>query len=102
MQVRKRNYLGKAVDGGVGPPSEGAYYTTWEDNKTAIIHSERATNHNRTRDIVTRYHYLPRQVQAGEIKLRAILTEKQEADILTKNTAAKLSIKLKQQVLGLL
>jgi len=102
MQVRKRNCLGKAVDGGVGPPSEGAYYTTWEDNKTAIIHSERATNHNRTRDIVTRYHYLPRQVQAGEIKLRAILTEKQEADILTKNTAAKLSIKLKQQVLGLL
>ena len=84
----------------LGHPQEGPT-TIWEDNKAAIIHSEHATNHNRTKHIDTRYHYLRQQVQVGEIKLRAIATDKREADILTKNTAAKLFIKLKQQVLGL-
>ena len=72
----------------------------WEDNRAAIIHSEHPTNHNRTKHIDTRYHYLRQQVNAGEIKLKQIATTEQEADILTKNTGARLFVKLKQRMLG--
>jgi hypothetical protein len=74
--------------------------TMWEDNRAAIIHSEHSTNHNRTKHIDTRYHYLRQQANAGEIKLKQIATTEQEADILTKNTGAKLFIKLKKRMLG--
>jgi hypothetical protein len=72
----------------------------WEDNRAAICLSENPTNHNRTKHIDVRHHWLRQLVHDKIVKLQAIKTTDQLADILTKNTERSLFIKLRNRVIN--
>jgi hypothetical protein len=72
----------------------------FEDNSGAI---EIATVHKhrpRTKHINTQYHHFRSYVLDGRITIKAIPTEEQWADMLTKPLAAKLLHKFRKAVLG--
>ena len=72
----------------------------WEDNRAAICLSEGPTSHNRTKHIDVRHHWLRQLVNDEIIKLHAIKTQDQQADILTKNTDRSLFIKLRDRIIN--
>ena len=55
-----------------------------EDNTACIAQSKNPVNHQRTRHVNLRYHYLRELVRTQIVKLQHIRTNKQRADALTK------------------
>ena len=58
--------------------------TVYEDDKAAILFADHPGDHRRSKHIDTRRHFVRETVVIGEIALICILTEKQQADGLTK------------------
>jgi hypothetical protein len=56
-----------------------------EDNQAAITVSKNPQDHNKTKHINIRYHFIREQVQGGMVTVRYIGTQDQLADILTKH-----------------
>ena len=54
------------------------------DNKSCINMSENPVDHDRSKHIDTRYHYIRDMVQKGAVQLQYLSTDEQIADILTK------------------
>ena len=58
--------------------------TIYEDNQGAVYISGNPVDHNRTKHIDVRYHYVREKVADGAILVQYIPTEKQVADYFTK------------------
>ena len=56
----------------------------FEDNKACIDYSKNSTNHQRTKHISVRYHFIRDLITDKVLHLQAIPTEENIADILTK------------------
>ena len=54
------------------------------DNQSCIKMSENPVDHDRSKHIDTRYHYIRDMVQKGAVQLQYLSTDEQIADILTK------------------
>jgi len=55
-----------------------------EDNMACIYYSEYPGDHQRTKYIVQKYHFVREQVEAGNIILQKIKTDDNLADLFTK------------------
>ena len=66
----------------------GAYFTSpitlFEDNKACLDYSRNSTNHQRTKDISVRYHFIRELINDRVLKLEPIDTAENVADIFTK------------------
>lgn len=71
-----------------------------EDNQACIAFSTGAGDHNRTKHIEVRYHFVRDKVAKGEVKLIHVSTEHQLADLLTKPLDKIKHERLRMQVLG--
>jgi Reverse transcriptase-like len=69
------------------------------DNQSAIALASNDTFHQRTKHIDIRYHFIRQHVQSGDIKIKWIQTENQQADILTKRINGKRFIVLREQLM---
>ena len=54
------------------------------ENQSCIKMSENPVDHDRSKHIDTRYHYIRDMVQKGAVQLQYLSTDEQIADILTK------------------
>ena len=54
------------------------------DNQSCIKMSENPVDHDRSKHIDTRYHYIRDMVQKGAVKLQYLSTDEKITDILTK------------------
>ena len=59
-------------------------YVVFCDNQSAMDLSKNAMYHARTKHIDVRYHWLRDVIEAKEIKLKKVHTDKNSADMLTK------------------
>lgn len=66
----------------------------YEDNQGAIAIANNPTNHSRTKHISVRFHAIRDHIEAGEIALEYLSTDKMLADGLTKVTTAVAQQKL--------
>ena len=59
------------------------------DNVSAIFMAETANSTNRTRHVDMRYHFVREYVEEGIIKILFVSTDKNLADMFTKNATKK-------------
>ena len=59
------------------------------DNKAAKRLAENAVNHERSKHIDTRYHFIRQVVESGKVQLHYVDTKKNVSDLLTKATSRK-------------
>ena len=74
--------------------------TIHEDNQGCIAMSENPVQHQRTKHIDIRYHFVRERVESGDIKLTYVGTEHQLADLLTKPLNRERVQKLRASVMG--
>jgi len=73
----------------------------YEDNQGAIAMSVNPVNaHKRSKHIDVRFHFLRERVASGEVKLEYIVTEHQQADLLTKPLLRARLVRIRDRVLG--
>ena len=70
------------------------------DNKGAIDLAKNPINHQRSKHIDIRYHYIRSQIQSGRIKLHYIPTSENIADIFTKPATKKNLMRFKLALSG--
>jgi hypothetical protein len=70
------------------------------DNQSAIALTSNDTFHQRTKHIDIRYHFIRQHVRSGDIKIKWIQTEEQQADILTKRINGKRFIVLREKLMA--
>ena len=56
--------------------------------------------HKRSKHIDVRFHFLRERVASGEVKLEYIVTEHQQADLLTKPLLRARLVRIRDRVLG--
>jgi hypothetical protein len=66
------------------------------DNKSAIALCNNPVLHDRSKHIDTKYHYIRERVEAGNLEVDYIRTERQLADILTKSLGRVRFIEMRQ------
>jgi hypothetical protein len=66
----------------------------YEDNQGCIAMAKNPVNHERTKHIDIKYHFVRELVAAGVIKIIYLETEEMQADILTKGMARDRHVKL--------
>ena len=80
--VRELEYLEKIINEfGLKVPTP---CTVLEDNKSCIKLTEKTTDHQRTKHIRLRYHYVRELVKEGKVRMQHQHTDQQPADLLTK------------------
>ena len=72
----------------------------FSDSQSAIAISKDDVNHNRTKHIDIRHHFIRQAVKENQIELKWIPTENQEADILTKPLGKFQFKKLRNMITG--
>jgi hypothetical protein len=72
----------------------------YEDNQGAIAMSVNPVMHKRSKHIDVRFHFLRERVASGEVKLEYIVTEHQQADLLTKPLLRARLVRIRDRVLG--
>jgi hypothetical protein len=70
------------------------------DNLGAKEMSDHATDHNRTKHIDIKHHFIREHVHAGRVKVNYVETSKQLADILTKAVKGQIYKRLKSIIYG--
>lgn len=69
------------------------------DNQSAIKMAENDVEHDRTKHIDIKYHFMKDEIKAGKIKLSWISTDKQLADVFTKALGSNQFIKIRDQMM---
>ena len=82
------------------PPSSFLPCVVYTDNQSASAMCRNDVNHNRTKHIDIRYHFIRECVQAGVIQMEWVETREQIADLLTKPMDQANFIRLKKQIMG--
>ena len=72
----------------------------YEDNTGAIAMTENPIDHQRTKHIDIRYHFIRERVANGDIKLVHVATEDQLADLLTKPLVKQKVKSLRERMMG--
>ena len=75
--------------------------TVLEDNKSCIRLTEKTTDHQRTKHIRIRYHYVRELVKEGLVRMQHQHTDQQPADLLTKQLGEYKQQLFTQYVLGM-
>ena len=75
--------------------------TVLEDNKSCIQLTEKTTDHQRTKHIRIRYHYVRELVKEGLVRMQHQHTDQQPADLLTKQLGEYKQQLFTQYVLGM-
>ncbi len=74
--------------------------TIYEDNVGAMNIAENNMASKRTKHIDVRYHHIRELIENGEVKVGHIASEKQIADIMTKNTTNAIFEKHRRTVMN--
>ena len=75
--------------------------TIWCDNQAAIAISKNNVNHNRTKHIDIKHHFVRDAVKDKQVKIDWISTSEQVADVLTKALDKNQFVKLRDDELGM-
>jgi hypothetical protein len=68
------------------------------DNESAIYMADNLVEHNRTKHIAIRYHFLRDRQQRGDIEIAYVSTKEQLVDIFTKPLDEKTFTKLRNEL----
>lgn len=73
--------------------------TVFGDNQSTIAVSTNGVKGERTKHVDVKYHFVTETVERGEVKLRWVPTQQQQADIFTKALAAPVFLHLRRQLM---
>ena len=74
--------------------------TVWGDNNGSLTVARNPANHQKTKHIAVRYHYIRQLIEDGEITVDKIDTTEQLADVMTKSLPQAQHKYLSEQIAG--
>jgi hypothetical protein len=70
------------------------------DNQSALAVSANGVKSERTKHVDVKYHFITETVESGQVKLKWVPTQQQEADIFTKPLAAPVFLELRSRIMS--
>jgi hypothetical protein len=72
----------------------------WQDNQSTMLWARGQRNHNRTKHLDVKYHYISELIQDGLVELKYMPTTEMIADLLTKPLINEMFTELTDHMLG--
>jgi len=69
------------------------------DNQSTVSISKNGIKGERTKHVDVKYHFVTQTVESGQVRLKWIPTQQQEADIFTKALPAPVFLKLREKLM---
>jgi hypothetical protein len=70
------------------------------DNQAALAASSNGIKSERTKHVDVKYHFITETVEGGDVKLKWVPTQQQEADIFTKPLHAPVFLQLRSRIMS--
>jgi hypothetical protein len=90
----------KTLGYNVGQTVPAVHCTLFEDNAGALCLAKAPAMRPRTKHINVKYHHFRAAVAAGEVSVKAVSTDDQVADMLTKANPVSVFEKHRQRLMG--